>query len=146
MIRMHNRPAVCLSFMNVSYVKRKFGGLGRVQSYVLEFRRTRGCREYTSFWMQAKSKQNEMSYPREKRDSSRKLIGIHNSSIYIERAIFPSQENEFHSNQLDWAVFFFFLQVWDMASRRNRVRALNRPGGRWQYYRWHALLMYIYLN
>lgn len=47
--------------------ERKFGDLSRVQSYVLESRRTRGCREYTPFWMQVKSEQNEVSYPREKR-------------------------------------------------------------------------------
>lgn len=64
------------SVVKCCYLKRKFGDLGRVQSYVLESRRTRGCREYAPFWMQAKSKQHEMSYPREKWANSSESIGI----------------------------------------------------------------------
>lgn len=98
------------------YLKRKFGDLGRVQSYVLESRRMRGCREYAPFWMQAKSKQHEMSYPREKWANLGELIGI---PFKIKH--FNLKRNEFRSIQLNSIIFYknkirCALYKWEHAS------------------------------
>lgn len=132
---MRDRPSVIKS----CYCERKFGDLGRVQSYVLESRRTRGCREYTPFWMQAKSEQNEMSYPPREasRDSAGELIGI---QFTIKR--FNFSRNEFHSIQLNPVTFY---KDWTRL-RRNRVRSIDRADGGAALSSTRSTYIHIYLN
>lgn len=131
---MRDRPSV---IKRAAYCERKFGDLGRVQSYVLESRRTRGCREYTPFWMasEIRTKRDELSPSLEKRaeNSAGELIGI---QFTIKR--FNFSRNEFRSIQLNPVTcfcfclllyYFFFTRVRRGSDGIARVQSTGQDRG-----------------